>query len=375
MAADVPTGFFLSGGYDSSLITALAQSISNKPIKTFCIGFNEKEKDEAPFAKAVADHLGTDHTELYFSEDEMIKLVDSIPKYYDEPFADSSQIPSMLASELARRNVAVVLTGDAGDEFFCGYNHFDVIPVAQLLDFPGSVTNVIGKLPIGKGKKLLDILPYTVQVIAKNRDRETKVQFGGLNYIETGHRIVGEGLSELYRVENSMCESNWQRRRMLLDITHYLPGDCLCKVDRAAMKYSLVTRCPFLDLDVMEYSFSLQHSFKYKRGNKKRILKDLAYGFVPKELLDRRKTGFGVPLDKWLHGPLRERLVEYSRADILRQQGIFIPEETQKLVDEYLVVKDGTYLKGNIYSKMVWSLFVFQQWYEEYLGSRSKKCR
>jgi asparagine synthase (glutamine-hydrolysing) len=213
---------------------------------------------------------------------------------------------------------------------------------------------VIGSFPTGKGKKLLDSLPYSVQVIAQNRDSETKVQFGGLNYIKAGQKIAGVGLTEMFRVESSLRESNWQRRCMLLDMTHFLPGDCLCKVDRAAMKYSLITRYPFLDADVMEYSFSLRHEFKYKRGNKKRILKDLAHVYIPKELLNRHKTGFSVPLDKWLHGPLRERLVEFSRKDRLKRQEIFTPEETQRFVDGYLATADGAYAKGNRYSKIVW---------------------
>lgn len=354
-------GTFLSGGYDSSLVTALAQSVSDRSVKTFCIGFHEEEKDEAPFAKAVAKHLGTDHTELYISEEDMLSLVDSIPEYYDEPFADSSQIPTMLVSKLARRDVTSALTGDAGDEFFCGYNHYDIMTPAQWLDMPGAVINALGK-------PLLNKLPFMVQVIAKNRDKETKTQFGGFPYIEAGRRMLVAGLPALYPVESSLREPDWQRRRMLLDLTHYLPGDGICKVERATARYSLNAMSPFLDVDVMEYSFSLRHDFKYKRGMKKRILKDLAYEYIPIEMLERRKTGFGVPLEKWLNGPLKERLVACSRADVLRHQGVFNPEETQRFVDEFLTTGDANFWSGRFYRGYIWSFLMFQMWYERYMG-------
>jgi len=368
MIADVPLGSFLSGGYDSSLITALMQNLSDDPIKTFCIGFEDKRRDEAPYALAIAKHLGTKHTEHYISEAEMISLVDSIPKYYDEPFADASQIPTMLVSKLARNDVTVILTGDAGDEFFCGYHHYPLMTWAKILDFPGAITNRITRFPIGKGVTLLDKLPFMVQVIAKNRNYETKTQFGGLNYIKMIREMTFCGLPELYHVEADYHEPNWQRRRMLLDMMHYLPGDILCKVDRASMKYSLEARCPFLDVDVMEYSFSLHHSYKYQWGNKKRIIKDLAYEYIPRELLKRRKKGFCVPLDKWLHGPLRERLISYANPDLLKRQEIFNPAATQNIINNYLASNDGSHLKGNVYSNTIWAFFAFQQWYEEYFG-------
>ena len=237
-----------------------------------------------------------------------------------------------------------------------------------MLDLPGAVANAVGKLPIGKGKTLLDLMPYTVRVIAKNRSKETKTQIGGLNYIDAGRRIAGTGLPELYPMESSLREPDWQRRRMLIDLLTGLPGGILCKVDRASMKYSLETRCPILDVDVMEYSFSLRHDFKYTRGNQKRILKDLAYEYVPGELLRRPKSGFGVPLDKWLRGSLREKLVAYTRSDALNRQGVFQPEETQNLADEYIAVNEGGSYSGKNYSKVLWNLLMFQMWYDRYVG-------
>lgn len=368
MIADVPLGTFLSGGYDSSLVTAVAQDLKSEPVKTFSIGFNEEKYNEAKFAKEVAKHLGTNHTEVYISEKEMFDLVASIPKYYDEPFADSSQIPSMLVAELARKDVTVVLSGDGGDEFFCGYNAYDKVGQAQKLDVLGGMTYGFCNLPGIRNTGLLDKLPFKVRIIAKNRDKETKTQFGADNYLITATNMVkGDGISILYPIEQAYGEKNWQERRMLLDMDTYLPGDILCKVDRATMKYSLEARCPIMDKDVMEYSYRLPHSFKYGNHIKKRILKDIAYDYIPRELLDRPKVGFGVPLDKWLRGPLKEQLLSLADTDFLNRQDIFDTAFLQKMLHTYMEHGDGGPATGANYSKLMWSYFVFQQWYQYYM--------
>lgn len=368
MIADVPLGTFLSGGYDSSLVTAVAQDLKSEPVKTFSIGFNEEKYNEAKFAKEVAKHLGTNHTEVYIGEKEMFDLVASIPKYYDEPFADSSQIPSMLVAELARKDVTVVLSGDGGDEFFCGYNAYDKVGQAQKLDVLGGMTYGFCNLPGIRNTGLLDKLPFKVRIIAKNRDKETKTQFGADSYLYTAtHMVKGDGISILYPIEQAYGEKNWQERRMLLDMDTYLPGDILCKVDRATMKYSLEARCPIMDKDVMEYSYRLPHSFKYGNHIKKRILKDIAYDYIPKELLDRPKVGFGVPLDKWLRGPLKEQLLSLADTDFLNRQDIFDTAFLQKMLHTYMEHGDGGPATGANYSKLMWSYFVFQQWYQYYM--------
>ncbi len=367
MIADVPLGAFLSGGYDSSLMTAMAQEHSREPVKTFSIGFHEERYNEAAYAKEVAKYLGTDHTELYIDEREMFELVESIPRYYDEPFADSSQIPTMLVSRLARKDVTVALSGDGGDEFFCGYNSYENVRMAQFLDPLGRLTYDVCKLPLIRSAGLEQKLPFRVRVVAQNRDRETKTQLGSHNYLTRAARMVpGDGLPCRYPIESGYGVKNWQVLRMLVDMDTYLPGDILCKVDRASMKYSLEARCPILDKDVMEYSFRMDHGLKYEKGNKKRILKDIAYDYLPKELLDRPKTGFGVPLDRWLRGPLKQQLTDMCGRDYLKRQGIFDAEFVGGMIGEYLRTGDGGPATGANYSKLSWSFFTFQQWYDTY---------
>lgn len=369
MIADVPVGAFLSGGYDSSLVTALAQDISGStPVKTYSIGFNEERYNEAKYAKEVAKHLGTDHTELYIDENAMFEMVDSIPKYYDEPFADSSQIPSMLVAGLAAKEVTVVLSGDGGDEFFCGYNIYDNVAQAQKLDFLGQLTYHVCRIPPFQKMGLFEKLPFRVQVVAGNHEKETKTQIGGRTYLKVIDKMLpGESVPFKFPIESKYQEPNWQERRMLLDEETYLPGDILCKVDRASMKYSIEARCPILDVNVMEFSYRLPHKYKYANGIKKRILKDIAYDYIPKELLDRPKVGFGVPLDKWLRGPLKEQLAEMCSMDYLKRQGIFDADYVNGFIKEYLRTGDKGPASGANYSKVAWSFFAFQQWYNEYL--------
>ena len=367
MIADVPLGAFLSGGYDSSLMTAIAQEHSTEPVKTFSIGFNEDRYNEAAYAKKVADYLGTKHTELYIDEKEMFDLVESIPVNYDVPLTDSSQIPTMLVSKLARQDVTVALSGDGGDEFFCGYNIYENVRQAQMLDLLGGMTHGVCALPGLKQMKMEEKLPFRVRVIAGNRNKETKTQFGAGNYVvRAGKMVLGEGIPCHYPIESTYHVSDWQIRRMLLDMGTYLPGDILCKVDRASMKYSLEARCPILDKDVMEYSFRMSHKLKYDKRNKKRILKDIAYDYIPKELLDRPKVGFGVPLDKWLRGPLKEQLMDMCNRDYLRRQGIFDADFVADMIEDYMRTGDGGPATGANYSKLSWSFFTFQQWYRAY---------
>ena len=372
MIADVPLGTFLSGGYDSSLVTAMAQAHAGKPVKTFSIGFYEENYNEAPYARAVADYLGTAHTELMIGEADMLQMVESIPEYYDEPFADPSQIPTMLVCKLAREQVTVALSGDGGDEFYCGYNLSEKVAQAQKLDVPGSLVHSLCGMPGIRQLGLEKRLPFKVRVIAGNRDRETKTQFSAGNYPGMACDMVGKlpsgkrVLPVHYPVESSYPAGDWQVRRMLLDMDTYLPGDILCKMDRASMKYSLEARCPILDPDVMDFSYRIPHAFKYAAGDKKHILKEIAYDYIPRELLERPKKGFGVPLDKWLRGPLKEQLLCYIGHDFLKRQNLFDESYVQKMVGSYLETGDRGRGTGENYSGLVWAFFVFQQWYTRF---------
>ena len=368
MIADVPLGAFLSGGYDSSLVTAIAQSLSDEPLKTFSIGFADPRYNEAQYAKEVATYLGTDHTEVYISENDMLELVDSIAQFYDEPFADSSQIPSMLVSKLAKERVTVALSGDGGDEFFCGYNIYEPIKIAQKIDIFGQALYELGNTKIMKKICAIEKMPYRVKTIVLNRDPETKTQFGGELYSKKiSDILLCKDGNIKYQFESRYHEKDWQIRRMLLDQDTYISGDILCKVDRASMKYSLESRCPILDYRVMEYSYRIPHRFKYHKGDKKHILKDIAYDYMPVELLDRPKVGFAVPLDNWLRGSLKNQLLDYASSDMLRRQDIFDVENTRKFIQEYLKNGDKGAATGENYSKIVWSFFVFQQWYDAYI--------
>ena len=372
MIADVPLGSFLSGGYDSSLISAIAQEqLGSTPLQTFSIGFEEKDYDESPYAAAIAEYLGTDHTQRIIGEQDLLELVSDLPKFFDEPMSDSSQIPTMLVSKLAREKVTVALSGDAGDEFFCGYGIYDLVRKAQELDGIGRLAHGIGQLPMGHGKKLEDCYPFRAQVISANRNPKTRTQFGAGSYVELAGRLVQRSeddplLPVNYETEDRYPSGNWQITRMLLDMDTYLPGDILAKVDRASMKYSLENRCPFLDPEVMLYSYRLDHDLKYHREksgwSKKYILKQLAGDYIPRELLERPKKGFSVPLGKWLSGPLREQLLTYGNAQFLKEQGIFKPEEVTQLIAKFLSEGDKGAGTGQNYSGLLWSFFVFQQW-------------
>lgn len=360
--ADVPVGCFLSGGYDSSLVTAIAQSVSSKPLKTYSIGFHVKEYDEAPFAIEIAKHLGTDHTTQYVSDEEMLDLVSSIPDYYDEPFADSSQIPSMLVAQIAKQEVTVALTGDGGDELFCGYSMYDKLATAQRLE---PVARILRHV-IPEKSLLYTKLPFPVKSVLSNADRAYQTQFGRSFYERTIEAITGM-TGEVRYDERIIPVEDWQIKRMLLDSITYLPDNNLCKVDRATMRYSLEARNPLLDVNVAETAFSIPHKYKFHRGEKKYILKQIAYEYIPKEMLDRPKKGFAVPIVQWLQGPLKEDLLAVTSEEYLRNQNIFNPEYTNRFVKDFLNNGDQGSFSGHNPSWIVWPLYMFQKWHQRYM--------
>ncbi len=327
MLSDVPLGAFLSGGIDSSVVVALMQKQSNKKIKTFTIGFNEKHYNEAEYAKEVALHLGTEHTELYISPEQAIDVISHLPKVYDEPFADSSQIPTLLVSKMAKQHVTVSLSGDGGDELFGGYNRY--LMANKIWKKIEKIPFFIRKLA-SKGITLLPpkawdfltngafkLLPKSFSVTHPGdkiyklskillSDNIYNVYDGLVSHWDNSFEVVIDCKKKARNTGKNISFTHSEEEMMLLDSITYLPDDILHKVDRAAMSVSLETRAPLLDKDVVEFSWRLPFNMKIRNSQGKWILREVLDRFVPKELIDRPKMDFGVPIDSWLRGPLRE---------------------------------------------------------------------
>lgn len=357
MVADVPIGTFLSGGIDSTLVTAIAQDQSEYPIDTYSIGFYDKERDEAPYAAEIAKHLGTNHHEHYVSEKDILNLIGDMTLYYDEPFSDSSQLPTMLVSGYASEEISVALSGDGGDEIFCGYRMYDWTWVAQHADVLGAIAAHIPGM-----RKLEGSLPPEVRAFIHNRQKDVKTQLFTDVMVEEADKLLGRQVRNAkHSYEAQLSMQNWQERRMLLDMRTYLPDEVMAKTDRASMKYSLEVRSPLLDHRLIEQSFRIPHSYKYHHFEKKYLLKELTYQYVPKTLLDRPKKGFGVPLRKWLRTVLRDEVKQYAERCRLKEQGIFVSDA----VDRLIMRQDHS--DRIMYSSMLWSFYVFQKWYQRYI--------
>lgn len=356
MVADVPVGTFLSGGIDSTLVTAIAQKYSATPVRTYTIGFDTVKENEAIFAGEVARALGTDHTELYIGENELYELLKDMPAYYDEPFADPSQLPTMLVSKLAKQDVSVVLSGDGGDELYCGYPAYDWIYKAQKLNMFGAAAYYMG------GRFLEDKVPNIVYSFMENRDNRYRSQFvEGAKTRAMEHMLTGEYVYPKYEYERRANVRSWQIRRMLVDIRTYLPENNLCKMDRASMKYSLEARNPLIDFRLVENSFRIPHEYKYHKGEKKYILKDITYGYVDRSLLDRPKQGFSVPMTKWLRQYLNKEIDVLLNKDILKKQGLFDYDYMIHLADAQ------RHSDKTIYTDLMWNFYVFERWFREYV--------
>ncbi len=377
MASDVPLGSFLSGGFDSTMVAALMQAQSNSPVKTFTIGFHEKKYNEATHAKAVAGHLGTDHTELYVTPEDAMAIIPKLPTIWDEPFADSSQIPTFLVSELARRHVTVSLSGDGGDELFYGYTRYTqgsrIWKKLSLLPVPirRIIAQILVVLPGKTIEKLLCVLPTHLQV-PHLADRLPKI--ADVIKEETGetfyHRLVSHrkepesivqgGIEPLTLFDKTQCLlrlPGLPERMMYLDSMTYLPDDILTKVDRASMAVSLEARVPLLDHRVVEFSWKLPMLMKYQNGKGKWLLREVLYRYVPRELMERPKMGFGVPIDEWLRGPLREWGEELLGEKRMREEGVLNSEPIRKMWEEHVTGKR----RWHYY---LWDVLMFQAWLE-----------
>ena len=368
MISDVPLGAFLSGGYDSSLMCAIASELLPTPLKTFSVGFNEDKFNEAVYAKQVAEELGTDHTEIYLSEEDALGIIESIPRYYDEPFADSSQIPTMLVSQLAKTQVSVALSGDGGDELFGGYKIYAHMYEAEKRKHMGKILYMLGKIPGVKQSSMWKKRKFVWRIVSDGNDAETRTQRGGANVGVINDLLLDGGDRLYFEFESRYQEKRYDVTRMLLDMDTFLPDDILTKVDRASMRYALECRCPILDKEVIEYSFRLPIDFKSGHGNQKRILKDITYEYLPRGIMDRPKAGFSIPLDKWLRTALKEKIMDWTDREYLVRQGIFNADVLIGLIDSYMKTGDLGPNTGQNYSAYIWAYFMFQQWYDKYQG-------
>jgi len=375
--ADVPLGAFLSGGIDSSVIVALMQMQSSRPVKTFTIGFNEEGYNEAVHAKGVARFLGTQHTELYVSAQQAMNVIPCLPSLYCEPFADSSQIPTFLVSQLAKKQVTVSLSGDAGDELFCGYNRYQLtsslwekistipmplraITAKGITGISPTVWDSIGRLIPGSNQwnKLGDKLHKGAEVLLSRSVDD--LYLGIVSHFNNPADWVIDGQepsTNLTGLRPKLEELSAVERMMVLDTISYLPDDILVKVDRAAMGASLETRAPFLDHRIVEFTWSLPLDYKLRDSQTKWPLRQLLYRHVPRELIDRPKMGFGVPLHDWLRGPLREWAEELLDEVRLRREGYFHPTLIRQMWEEHLSGRRN-------WMARLWCVLMFQAWLE-----------
>lgn len=370
MVADVPVGCFLSGGVDSSAIAAIMQSMSSKQIQTFSIGFDNPEYDEAQYAMVVAKHLGTKHTELYVTDKDALGVIPNLASIYDEPFSDSSQIPTYLVSKLAKSQVTVALSGDAGDELFAGYTRYllaekiskkiNLCPMFLRKILAGSCglitpniiekLNTVLKLPI---TNFSDKANKMARLLRAKDFNELYIALIG-HWFNHNQLVLGNTLDSSLWLRDIQGISNISTMQYL-DTLGYLPDDILVKVDRAAMANSLETRVPFLNHRVVEFASSLPDNYKIINGATKYPLREVLYRYVPRDLIERPKKGFGIPIHQWLRGELREWCTDLLSSDLLKSQGYFnVALVEQKLKDHMLgKSNNGFYL---------WDILMFQQW-------------
>jgi asparagine synthase (glutamine-hydrolysing) len=369
MMADVPMGAFLSGGVDSSTVVALMQSLATRPIKTFTIGFTEQGYNEAEQAKAVARYLGTDHTELYVSPAEALGVIPLLPALYDEPFADSSQIPTFLVSRLARQQVTVSLSGDGGDELFGGYSRYSRAGIAhgRLNALPkvlrGGIAGLLTMLPAVKSGRFDRRRALLIAALRAQTGADFYRQF--VSHWLDSDCITVSGEEAAYILSDSsqqVCFDDFFDTAMLSDSLSYLPDDILVKVDRAAMGVSLETRVPLLDHRVVEWAWRLPQSLKSQHGQAKWVLRELLYRYVPNTLIDRPKMGFGVPIAQWLRGPLRDWAEDLLDPVRMKNEDLLNPEPIQYKWREHLAGKGD-------WSYHLWDVLMFQAWLRQHIHS------
>lgn len=385
MVADVPLGAFLSGGIDSSTIVALMQAQSAQPIKTFTIGFADANYNEAVQAKAIAAHLNTQHTELYLSPEQTRDIIPDLADFYDEPFADSSQIPTYIVAKLTRQHVTVSLSGDGGDELFAGYNRYNWVPAiwskVSLLPLPvrSLVARILMLLPPNMWDKIFNLLQPLLPSFAQQRNPGDKMHklariLDSKSPQEIYHKLISHWYDHeqlvsqakssellLKDLNQDLTGQSFIESMMYIDSQRYLPNDILVKVDRAAMAVSLETRVPFLDHRVVEFAWSLPMDLKIRHGQNKWILRQVLQRHVPSELFNRPKMGFGVPIDQWLRGPLKAWANDLLSDSMLAKHNLLDYQLIQQKWQEHQSgIRNWQY--------HLWDVLMFQSWYEANYG-------
>lgn len=376
MVADVPVGVFLSGGYDSASLTAILQQDRSQKLKTFTIAVPDMGLNESEYARDVATFLGTDHQEFTCTHKEAMELIPDLPYYYDEPFADSSAIPTTLVCKMARKEVTVALSADAGDEVFAGYNRYDyMMKLGPKLNKVPSLFRNIGvglmdaippnKIPVLKDKYNFSERYDKLKRILKNPSAEEIM-------LSLSSQYTASQLDDVLTKEFVTPYTNYQSKDLLepfhsslsymlaIDYQTYLVDDILQKVDRASMTVSLEGREPYLDHRLIEFAAQLPDHFKYNNGSKKHILKEIVHDLIPRQMMERPKMGFAIPYDKWMYNELKTEINFYLDDMRIRQQGIFKPEYVQQLKQQFYSGKSELALK-------MWYLYMFQMWYERWM--------
>ena len=385
LISDVPLGALLSGGIDSSIVVALMQKVNRSPVRTFSIGFEEKGYNEAPWARKIASHLGTDHTELFVSSQDALQVIPQMPDIYDEPFADSSAIPTFLVSKLTRDQVTVALSGDGGDEQFAGYvRYWMTETMASWMKWlPAGVRhllkNSLGKIPVSNLSQLYSTirnhLPQRLQV--ENFSDKWQKLISQMCQTELAeiyrttvciwpeddiHRLTGHGVpcSTYENVFKETAHLNAIRRAMLVDQHTYLPDAMLTKVDRASMAASLEIRVPLLDHRVVAFTAQLPEHLKYRNGKGKYLLTELLGNYVPRKLVERPKMGFGVPIAQWFRKELKDLINDYLSPSHLQREGRLDPSFVSQVLKEHMCGK-------NNHQHRLWSLLMWEMWQEHWL--------
>jgi asparagine synthase (glutamine-hydrolysing) len=362
MISDVPFGTFLSGGVDSSLVTSVAQSLSSKPVKTFSIGFKEAKFNEAEHAAAIAKHLGTEHHEFMVSTKEAQDLLESMFTAYDEPYTDSSAIPTMLVSKMARKHVTMTLSGDGGDELFLGYGAYkwaERFESGWFRYYRKPMRYAFSKMK-ARYQRVSRLIDIDDPQIRKSHIFSQEQGFFSRSEIKKLMKSELQTKIELFENYDSLRRPlDTMEAQAFFDLKYYLPDDLLVKVDRASMKYSLEARVPLLDYRIIEFALNLPESFKFQKNTSKYILKSILYDYVPKQYFDRPKWGFSIPLSQWLKTDMYYLVEEYLSPKSVNDAGLMNYAYIKELIDRWMGKEDYLYNR-------IWTLIILHKWMREY---------